>query len=301
MPASVGRRKPARPVRRVARLVTDAQVHIWEPDRPDRPWPPEVLTKPHRPNGFSAEEMIAELDAAGVDRAIIVPPSWIGEINDTALEAAARYPTRFAVMGRFNHQTPGARERLEGWLSQPHLLGIRLTFQHPVWAKWLDDGSLDWFWAAAERLGIPLMLLVPALTAKVHPVAERHPSLRIVPEGPVPIDHLARRSNLRDDAAFADLDDLLSLARYPNVRVKVTSAPSYSTQEYPYANIHPYLRRIYDAFGPRRLLWGSDITRLHGTYRQCLDLFREALDFLSADDREWILGKALAETLNWPE
>ena len=276
-------------------LITDAQVHIWEPDRPDRPWPKEVLTTPHRPNGFSAEEMLAGMDETGVDRAVIVPPSWIGENNATALEAAARYPSRFAVMGRFNHLLPDAHVQLEGWLDQHHMLGIRLTFQHPVWAAWLDDASLDWFWAAAERLGIPLMILVPGLAPKVRPIAERHPDLTLI------VDHMARRSGTQDDEAFADLDDLLALARYPKVYVKTTSVPSYSTEPYPYRNLHGYLRRMYDAFGPRRLLWGSDYTRLRGTYRECLDLFREGLDFLSADDQEWILGKNAAEVLRWPE
>ena len=276
-------------------LVTDAQVHIWELDRPDRPWPKGEQREPHRPNGFSAEEMLAEMDAAGVDRAVIVPPSWIGSNNATALEAAAKYPARYAVMGRFDPQAADARAQLEGWLSQPHMLGIRITFNLPIYVSWLEDGSLDWFWAACERLNIPLMVLLSGMLDKAAAIAQRHPGLTLI------IDHMGRTSGSFGAAAFADLDDLLALARHPNVRVKTTSAPSYSEQPYPFRDIHPYLRRIYDAFGPRRLLWGSDITRLRGTYRECLALFQEGLDFLSADDKEWILGKTLASVCNWPE
>jgi len=276
-------------------LVTDAQVHIWELDRPDRPWPKGEQREPHRPNGFSAEEMLAEMDAAGVDRAVIVPPSWIGSNNATALEAAAKYPARYAVMGRFDPQAPDARAQLEGWLSQPHMLGIRITFNLPIYVSWLEDGSLDWFWAACERLNIPLMVLLSGMLDKAAAIAQRHPGLTLI------IDHMGRTSGSFGAAAFADLDDLLALARHPNVRVKTTSAPSYSEQPYPFRDIHPYLRRIYDAFGPRRLLWGSDITRLRGTYRECLALFQEGLDFLSTDDKEWILGKTGAEVLRWPE
>lgn len=275
-------------------LISDAQVHLWEADRPDRPWPKEIYVEPHREPLLGAE-MIAAMDAAGVDRAVVVPPSWIGENNATALEQAALYPDRFAVMGRFDPHAPNAREALQNWRDQPHMLGIRMTFHREVWARWLDDGSLDWFWAEAERQNLPLMILVPGLTPTVAPIAEKHPGLPLV------LDHMARNSALKDDACFADLDDMLALARFPNVSVKTTAVPCYSSEPYPYRNLHPYLRRIYDAFGPRRMLWGSDITRLPCSYRECRVVFEKELDFLTAEDKEWVLGKTAAEVLRWPE
>jgi predicted TIM-barrel fold metal-dependent hydrolase len=278
-------------------LITDAQVHVWEVSRPDRPWPAGGRTAPHRPNGLGAEEMLGEMDAIGVDRAVIVPPSWVGESNDTALEASAKYPDRFAVMGRFDPEAPDGEARLASWLSQPHMLGIRFTFNTPRFLTWLDDGTLDWLWAACERLGIPLMAFFngEAMLRKAAPIAARHPGLTLV------IDHMGRVSDLKGPAAFADLDALLALAQYPKVYVKTTTVPGYSAEAYPFRDIQPYVKRIYDAFGPRRLFWGSDITRLPGSYRECLQLFQEGLDFLSADDKEWLLGKALASICNWPE
>ena len=83
--------------------------------------------------------------------------------------------------------------------------------------------------------------------------------------------------------------------------MKTSCAPTHSEESFPYRDIQPYLQRIYEAFGARRLLWGSDITRLRGTYHECLSLFQEELDFLSADDKEWILGKTAAGVLGWPE
>ena len=195
-------------------MTTDAQVHLWEPDRPDRPWPPGTeVSGQHgiRPNGFGASEMLAAMDAAGVDRAVIVPPSWAGENNATPLEAAAAYPRRFAVMGRFDPSAPNARLRLEGWLDQPHMLGIRLTFNQPRFVSWLDDGSLDWFWSAMERLSIPLMIHLPGMLPKLGPIAERHPSLRLI------IDHLGAQTRPDGVAVLGGIDALLSLARYPNV------------------------------------------------------------------------------------
>ncbi len=228
-----------------------------------------------------------------VERAIIVPPSPVGDDNLTALEAAAHYPTRFAIMGRFDPEAPDAQSRLESWLGQPGMLGIRLTFHKPQWSRWLESESLDWFWSGCERLGIPLMIFVPGLLGKVPALAQRHPGLKLI------LDHMGRRSELKDAACFADLDELLALARYANVAVKTSAIPCYTTETYPFANLTPYLRRIY-AFGPRRLMWGSDWTRLPCTYGECLNHFRFALDFLSEEDKEWILGKAANEWLAWP-
>jgi predicted TIM-barrel fold metal-dependent hydrolase len=276
-------------------LITDAQVHLWEADRPDRPWPKDWHRPPHRANGFSPEEMLQEMKPVGVDRAIIVPPIWIGEDNSSALEAAAQYPNRFAVVGRFDVKARDARSQLEGWLKQPHMLGVRMSFHVRPFVEWLDDGSLDWFWDSCERLGIPVMALVPGMAAKVLPVADRHPNLTLL------IPHMGCRLDTRGADAFSGFSDLLALARFPQVAVMVSSAPCFSNEPYPFRDIHPFIRRIYDAFGARRMLWGADLSRLTSTYRECLELFQQALDFLSEEDREWILGKGLAELLHWPE
>jgi len=276
-------------------LVTDAQVHLWEADRPERPWPRPQARPPHRPNGFSAEEMLAEMDAAGVDRAIIVPPTWAGESNDWALAMATRYPKRFAVVGRFDAKAPDASRQLAGWLEHNHMLGVRMSFHVRPFIDWLDDGSLDGFWAECDSLALPIMALVPGIVNRLNPVLMRHPKLKIL------IPHMGCPLDIRGREAFAGMENLLALARYPNVTVMVSSAPCFSNEPYPFWDLHPYLRRIYDVYGPRRMLWGADLSRLSSSYTECLDLFRHALDFLSADDKEWILGRAVAEALNWPE
>jgi predicted TIM-barrel fold metal-dependent hydrolase len=238
--------------------------------------------------------MIAAMDTAGVDRAVIVPPTWVGENNLTAQEASEKYPGRFAVMSRFDPQAADARSSLKGWLQQPHMLGIRMTFRVEPYSSWLDDDTLHWFWAACEELGVPVMVLVSGVARKIQPVAERHQGLKLI------IDHMGCDLSSKD-GAFATLDDLLALARYQNVSVKTSSAPCFSQEPYPFRDIEPHLRRIYDAFGPRRMLWGADLTRLTSTYEECLKHFQEGLDFLSEDDKEWVLGRSLAEILRWPE
>jgi predicted TIM-barrel fold metal-dependent hydrolase len=285
-------------------LIIDSQIHLWESHRPDRPWPAEQIGKPsfvtmpgarpHRPEPLGADEAIAMMNKTGIDRAVIVPPSPVGDSNDTALEAVIRYPDRFAVMGRFNPVADGARERLETWLDQPGMLGIRMTFFKPHWARWLEPGVIDWYWSALERLNIPLMALAFGRIKEIGALAERHPGLTVI------IDHMGRQSALRDDEAFADLDEMLALAKLPNVAIKASSLPCYTNDPYPFPKLTPYLKRTFDAFGPDRMMWGSDITRLPCSFRECLDHFAKELPFLSDDDRTRVLGGTAAKLLRWP-
>ena len=128
----------------------------------------------------------------------------------------------------------------------------------------------------------------------VDEVAERHPRLKLI------LDHMALDTGVKDDAAFKDFDLLLPIAKRPNVAVKVSALPGYTTAPYPYRNLHGYVRRVYDAFGPQRMLWGSDLTRLKCTYRQCVTVFTEEMPWLKAADLEWIMGRATCEWLGRP-
>jgi predicted TIM-barrel fold metal-dependent hydrolase len=105
-----------------------------------------------------------------------------------------------------------------------------------------------------------------------------------------------------DDKALPAVERMNALARYPNVFVKVSALPCFSTAPYPFKDLREPLRRVIAAFGPRRAFWGSDITRVPATcsYRQVVTHFTEELDFLSAGDLEWIMGRGLAECLRWP-
>jgi predicted TIM-barrel fold metal-dependent hydrolase len=276
-------------------LVTDAQVHIWEVDRPDRPWPQPLRNQPQLPNGFGAAEMIAQMDSAGVDRAVIVPPTWIGENNSTAIEASLAYPGRFATMGRFDPMRPDCAEALSTWRQQPYMLGIRMTFRVPPYDQWLKENTIDHFWSACEEHGIPVMCLVSGVVDQLEPIAAKHPGLSLI------VDHMGCDLAAKGPAAFAMNPQLLALAKYPKVAVKTSSAPCFSADPYPYADIYPYLKQIIETFGPQRCLWGADFTRLTSTYPECLEHFKTGLDFLSEEDKEWILGKAAAEVLGWPE
>ena len=271
-------------------LIADSQVHIWAADTPQRPWAPG--TRPHRAEPLGHAELLREMDAAGVDRVVIVPPSLDGARNDLALAAAHAHPGRFAVMGKIDVKDPQAPKRLMQWRSQPGMLGLRFNFKRAP--QTLASGDADWVWGVAEEAGVPIYVGVSHSNVHViDTIAERHPGLRLI------FDHMALSIGVKDEVAFHDLDKLLVAAKRPNVAVKVSALPCYTDAPYPYRNLHTHVRRVYDAFGPQRMMWGSDLSRLRGTYRECVTVFTEEMDWLSGVDLEWIMGRALCEWLGW--
>jgi predicted TIM-barrel fold metal-dependent hydrolase len=104
-----------------------------------------------------------------------------------------------------------------------------------------------------------------------------------------------------DNKAGAGADRVLALAKYPNVSVKVSASPCYSSEPYPFRNLHEPLKRIIEGFGVRRAFWGSDVSRVlaHCTYREAVTMFTEELDFLSKSDLEWVMGRGILELLHW--
>ena len=266
-------------------LIADAQVHIWTSGTP---------VNIHRQvSHYTKDELLKDKDEAGVDRVLLHPPSWDVRANEVAIEAAKAHPERLAILGFFDVSRRENRSLVDHWNEQPGMLGLRFAFLKPGEENWLVDGTVDWLWPAAEKAGLPIGLLVPNRSEVVGKIAARHPKLKLL------VDHMARPRGSKDDTGWADLGELLALARYPNVAVKATGAPSYSSEPYPYRNIHEYLQQIFDAFGPQRMFWGTDITRMPCTWKQCVTMFTEELPWLKGKDLELVMGKALCDFVGW--
>lgn len=272
-------------------FITDSQVHIWCANTPERPW--RAGERSHR-QPLGADELLREMDAAGVHRAVLVPPFLDGDRNDLVLEAARLHPDRFAAMGRVDLDAPASRELIPTWRQQPGMLGFRYPFHRPLLTSALTEGRVDWLWEGAEKAGVPIMVHAPhAMVHLFDRVAERYPGLKLV------MDHLAVPMRKQDEDAFRDLDKLLAIAKRSNVAVKASALPCYTSDPYPYRRLHPYIRRVYDAFGPQRMFWGSDMSRLPCTYRQAITMFTEEMPWFSTDDLDWIMGRGLSEWLGW--
>ncbi len=279
------------PMDRESQVLCDAQVHIWGADSPSRPWP-KVHGEPHRAVPYSAKEIIAEMDRADVERAVIIPPSWEGDRNDLAVAAVADYPGRFGIMGRVDLQSGEVRD-LAHWRDTPGMLGVRLTFHRPEMRAWLTDERTEWLWRGAEQLGLPVMLLAPGQSDALVPIARRHRDLTLI------IDHL----NLSTEAVASDIgpviESLMPLVEFENVIMKISALPCYTDEPFPFPELQGHIRRIVDAFGHERCVWGSDISRLTCDYREWVTLFRAEFGLLNHEEARAVGGATLGRVLNW--
>jgi predicted TIM-barrel fold metal-dependent hydrolase len=266
-------------------LIVDAQIHLWDKGTP---------SAHHRQEPYSAVQAIAGMDAAGVDRALIHPVLWDPDSNELAVEAARQYPGRFAIMGWFYLDDPNGRDLVAHWKERPGMLGLRFytNERHPQ--AWFTDSTLDWLWPAAERAGVPIALGAAMFLPAVGKIAERHSGLKLI------VDHMGVPRASTGEAAYRLQPELLALAKYPNVAVKATGQAGYAEDAYPFRSLHPHLHRCFDAFGPERMFWGTDITRMRCTWRQCVTLFTEELPWLKGRDLELVMGEAVCNWLGWP-
>src|ERR1051325_857513 len=126
-------------------IIVDGQIHLWEKGTP---------SAHHRQKPYSAEQAIADMDEAGVDRALVHPVLWDPDSNELAQAAVRKYPDRFAIMGWFYLDDPQGREIVTHWKERPGMVGLRFytNDRHPQ--SWFTDGTLDWLWPAAERAGV---------------------------------------------------------------------------------------------------------------------------------------------------
>jgi predicted TIM-barrel fold metal-dependent hydrolase len=276
------------------RIVVDSQIHLWRANIPDRPWSPDGR-QPQLPEPMTIERILPIMNEGGVDRAVIVPPSLEGTRIDYGQEAARRYPSRFATMGRINLDDSAEQQRLPRMSSEPAFLGWRLAT-----VSWLTDGTANWFWPAAEKAGHPVMFFPFGQTPKFGPIAERHPQLTLI------VDHMGvGPTDVKGGVVATRVAETAALAKYPNVSVKLSSIPLYSAETYPWRDMNDHIKRLYDAFGPQRCHWGSDITSsnsraaMFSNMKERVTHFTEELKFLSESDKDWIMGKSIVQKLKW--
>ena len=175
-------------------LIVDSHVHLWAMGKP---------SAAHRQiSSLRAEELIREMDEAGVDAAVIQPPAWDVTSNEVAVDAASRFPDRYAVLGWIALEKPDALAQVAGWKRRPGMLGFRFTFSEPHQHGWPTDGTLDGLCAAAEKAGLPVALACGQFLPVVGELAQRYPALKLL------VDHLGAPLRSRDEASFANLTQI---------------------------------------------------------------------------------------------
>jgi predicted TIM-barrel fold metal-dependent hydrolase len=265
--------------------VVDTHMHVWSTDWERYPFAsPEGATKrPEEPN--TAEEVIETMERHGVTFTVLVQVRYYGWDNRYLADCLRLYPGRFAAQGLIDPRDPAAADRLAYWMQDHGFAGVRLSPSYDRDAEWLKARESDPLWRRAEELGAVFNFLIrEEQLPQLEEMAGRFPGV------PVVVDHMGYPD------ITGDTSNLLRLARLPNVFVKVTEFYNHSkTREFPYTDVLPTVRRVYDAFGPQRLLWGTGFVRGERVgripYGQELELIREHVPFFSAEDQEWILGR----------
>ena len=264
--------------------IIDAQIHLWRTG---------IARPPHRATPYLVEDAILDMNDAGIDGALVHPPtSWDQLSNEQAVEAVLAYPERFAVLGCPPLDKPESRNLIKNWRRRPGMLGYRFYFIQPHNRTWPTDGTLDWLWPAAEEAGMPLALLAGDWLPLLGEIAARHPALKLM------VDHMGAHRGSKGDAAFPNMKELTALSRLQNVAVKLTGGPFYADDAYPFKSLHKHYRAMYDAFGPRRLFWGTDITKMSCSWKQCVTHFQE-IDWIPDVDKKLIMGDALCDWIDW--
>jgi predicted TIM-barrel fold metal-dependent hydrolase len=269
--------------------IVDAQIHTWGVGLPSNLSHRQVTS-------FLPEEALGLMDEAGVGAAIIHPPGWDPNSTEMAFAACRDYPGRFAILGSLPLDEARSRPLIASWRGQPGMLGLRYVFLHDPEKQQLHDGELEWLWTAAEEADVPVSCLATDSLTVLGEVAKRHPGLRLT------IDHLGGRggmTTLKDAAAMTHIPELLKLAKLPNVAVKATGAPGYSSEVYPFPKMHTFLEQIFDAFGPTRMFWGTDITKMPCTWRECVEMFTDELPWLKGEDQRLVMGQAICDWWGW--
>ena len=274
-------------------LTIDAQVHAYERDHPGRPWA-AVL---HGPAEVTGDEMVAAMDAVGVDGAVLVSPFTMYRYDASyAIGVHAAHPRRFALIKPVDPADPAVADTIAEWAAQDGAVAVRIMMTRGVSPDPADPGIARVL-AAAAKHALPVNLLCWGRLEQAQEMAVRNPETMLV------IDHLGLQQPFEPPPPvepFAELPKVLKLAAHDNVAIKISGACTLSREPFPYKDIWDPLGRIFDAFGFDRCMWGTDWTRAVAllTYKQGVDAFR-VTDRLSDGDRAKLMGGTLARVYGW--
>jgi L-fuconolactonase len=269
--------------------IIDIHPHVISTDTARYPLAPLGGTQStwSRDRPTSYQQMIAEMDAAGVAKSAIVQASTAyGHDNSYVAEAIAAHPKRFTGVFSVDVLAPDAVEKMKYWVGRG-FSGMRLFTTGstmPGQATWFDDPRSFPAWEYAGEAGIPVcMQMTPQGFPQLRGLMERFPKVRMI------LDHLAR-PRLTDGPPYAADKDFFELARYPQVFLKVTPV-NVEPKEWGKATPDTFFAAVIKAYGASRIAWGSNFPATAGPLSDILKKAQASFAFASAADRDWIFGK----------
>jgi predicted TIM-barrel fold metal-dependent hydrolase len=269
-------------------MIIDTHLHVWSDDFEQYPF---ADGKEDR-EGAPVELLNDTMSEAGVDRAVIVQPIHYLYDNRYVAECRRRFPGKFAAIGLVDRQAPDAPDQLQRLVEEEGFSGLRIHTSRPDDPSEWAAPDQDRIWRRAEELGSTFIVHGPAaLLPALEPIIARFPGVKVA------LDHIGGAPT-DEDLPYPVLSIVLGLAQYPNVYVKLSPQAHKSKVPYPHEDTFPTFQRILDAFGPRRLMWGTNFPGvLKGVgYLRALEMFRERMDFFSDEEKEWLFHRT-AESL----
>lgn len=271
----------------------DAHVHVWTPDTDKYPLDKRYDKSSMQPASFTPEELMAHAQRSSVDRIVLIQMSFYGTDNSYMLDVMAAHPGRFSGVAVID-PTDKPRQTMRQLKSQG-VRGFRIVAGQQPADQWLDNATMHKMWSIAADEGLAICpLMNPEYLPAVDAMCVKHPKTRVV------VDHFARigvDGMIRD----AEVEALCRLARHDNTYLKASAFYALGKKTAPYTDLGPMIHRCMEAYGSQRMMWASDcpyqVQEAH-TYHESIDLIREKLDFLSDQDRAWLLGKT-AEKVFW--
>ena len=264
-------------------MIIDTHLHVWSDDAERYPFA-EGRTQV---GGGSVELLNQTMDEVGVDKAVIVQPIYYLFDNRYVADCLRRFPGRFAAIGLVDPKALDAPDRLEKLVREDGFGGLRIhssRLDHP--SEWAASDQ-DPLWRRSEELGTCFIVHGPAAN-----LPHLEPIIGRFPEVPVVLDHIGGAPT-DEEPPFPLLSHVLDLARFPKVYVKFTPQAHKSALPFPHADTFPAFRRLYDAFGPQRLMWGTNFPGVMKEvgYGPALEMFRDHVDFLTDDDKAWLFHR----------
>jgi predicted TIM-barrel fold metal-dependent hydrolase len=269
----------------------DAHVHIWTDDFKKYPLAQGYSPQEMAPRVFSYDDILHYAEPNGVNRVVLVQMSYYGYDNSYMLDAIRRLPKVFRGIAIVDWNSSDVEAKMQG-LAPHGVRGFRIFPQNVPAATCLEGEGLDRMFHCGAKENLAMCLLIdPEALPAVRRRCENFP------DTPVVIDHLAR-VGMAGPVTENDMQALCALARYPRVKVKVSAFYALGKKKPPHLDLAPLIKRVHEAFGPKRLMWASDcpFQVQSETYADSISLLRDRLDFLSPADKEWMLRRTAEET-----
>ncbi len=263
----------------------DAHVHVWTPDTKKYPLAESFKISDMAPASFTPAELFSHCKPQGVDKVVLIQMSFYRFDNQYMFDCMQEHPGVFAGVCILDESKSDVVSEMKS-MGAKGIRGFRIYTDKQKASAWKDSTGMKQMWSYAADSGQSFCLLTnPDALPLVQAMCERYPKTRVV------IDHFAR-VGVSGTIDPNDLDNLCQLSKFENVFVKTSAFYALGKKKAPYTDLGPMIQRVVREFGANRLMWASDcpfqIVGGH-IYADSIGLIRDRLDFLSKEDKQWML------------